>query len=158
MKSEDLKIATTQRKEWGYILQDNIAAMNLVDSLGFVAQIWDDLVDGGDPDIEDINKAFWIALIEIPQNPFYIRYQVEFIPLFREYINSWMDANTLEKGNSHQQTIAFVLRDNYCGIVSQCAYLIGGYVWMRKVSPEIRKLIFDETLEQYTERLKVEEG
>jgi hypothetical protein len=30
MKSEDLKIATTQRKEWGYILQDNIAAMNLV--------------------------------------------------------------------------------------------------------------------------------
>jgi hypothetical protein len=69
-----------------------------------------------------------------------------------------MDANTLEKGNSHQQTIAFVLRDNYCGIVSQCAYLIGGYVWMRKVSPEIRKLIFDETLEQYTERLKVEEG
>lgn len=151
MRKEDIKVATEQRLVWQKVLKGNVDAIHFVDTLGFITQVWDDLIDKDNAKLtaNEINKAFWCALVEIPQNPFFILHHKEFIPLFRDYINAWLDANELEKTNKHGKTIAFVLRDLGSGIVHQCAYLIGGYDWMREVSLLIRDTIFDETIEEY---------
>lgn len=120
-----------------------------------ISQIWDDLVDGDRgvaPD--DISRAFWMALVDIPANSFYRQHFAYIHPLLAGYITDWLDANKLQTvDGDHGQNIAFVLRDSVGAIVSQCAYLIGGYEYLRKISPEIRRHIFEETLSDYKQRL-----
>lgn len=116
-----------------------------------VSQVWDDLVDG-DRQVaaEDINRAFWMLLVELPVNSFYNDHFSHLQPLLSQYICDWLDANELEKrGDDHGKNIAFVLRDGIGAIIIQCAYLLGGYDYMRKVSEEVRRHIFEEGLEKY---------
>ncbi len=135
-------------------LSGHIEAVEFCRTLFRISQVWDDLVDGDESlSTEDINKVFWECLVELPQNPFYQRHFFTLQPLLREYIIQWLDANTLEQGSDHDQNIAFALRDGIGGIISQCAYIIGGYERMRAVSPEIRKHIFEEPLENYKDEL-----
>lgn len=135
-------------------LKGNKDAIYLIDCVAFIARIWDNLVDGDPVTKDDLNRSFWLALVEMPQNPFFNHFQGQITALLRDYINNWMDANEYEKtGDLHKKTLSFVLRDMIGGIVSQCAYLIGGYDWMREVSPEIRSIQFEETLTEYMEGL-----
>uniref|UniRef100_A0A6M3LJC3 Uncharacterized protein n=1 Tax=viral metagenome TaxID=1070528 RepID=A0A6M3LJC3_9ZZZZ len=136
-------------------LQGNKDAIEFINHLSFIARAWDDIIDK-DKGIDDdrINRAFWIALVEIPQNPFYQQYLFQLTPLLRDYINSWLDANNMEQGASdNNKHVAFVLRDLIGNIVMQCAYLIGGYDWMRTVSPWVRSFQFEEKFDQYMEGL-----
>jgi hypothetical protein len=136
-------------------MQGNMDAVKFCDDLFALTQTWDDLVDGDrevSPDA--VNRAFWRALVELPQNPFYVRHMHDLRPLLRGFFNDWFDANTLEKGDVHERTLSFVLRDTVGGVASQCAYLVGGYDWMRRVSPDIRRMIHDEGLEDYLRGLK----
>jgi len=130
-------------------------AIALIESLAFIARAWDDLIDRDKIILDDrINRAFWTALVEIPQNPFYQQYLFQITPLIRDYINSWLDANDMEKtAGEHNKHVAFVLRDLIGNIIMQCAYLIGGYDWMRTVSPWVRSFQFDERLDKYMEGL-----
>lgn len=136
-------------------LKGNKQAFRFIEDLSYIARVWDNLVDGDKGSkVTQIDRAFWIALVEIPQNPFFQQYLFQLTPLIRDYINSWMDANRLEKAdNEHNRRISFVLRDLIGNIVMQCAYLIGGYDWMREVSFSIRKFQFNEPYEKYLEEL-----
>ena len=154
MREKDKQLYRKQAGVWDIVLKGNQDALFLIDNLGFISQIWDDLIDKDNEDLttEDINRAFWCALVEIPQNPFFKRYCDELVPIFRSSINAWFDANKLEKTNKHGVTLAFVLRDLVSEVIHQCSYIIGGYDWMREMSLLIRNTIFDETLEDYTNK------
>lgn len=120
-----------------------------------ISQTWDDLIDG-DRRVapEDINRAFWMAIVEVPANPFYRRHFAYLHPLLAGYITDWLDANELQlTDGDHGRNIAFVLRDSVGALVSQAAYLIGGYEYLRKVSPDIRRHIFEDSLGEYKKRL-----
>lgn len=136
-------------------LGGDVEAARFVDGLFFISQVWDDLVDRDrEVDPEDVSRAFWLAMAELPANGFYARHRQELLPLVRMAMSDWLDATALERGTAHERTVAFTLRDNLAAVVTGCAYLKGGYEWMRKVSPEIRRMIHDETLGTYLRGLK----
>jgi len=137
-------------------LQNNMAAVAFCECLFRVSQTWDDLIDQ-DKEVSknQINSMMWEALVVLPSNPFYQRWQHELQPLLKAFILDWIDATTLESTDDHGKNIAFVLRDSVGAVVSHCAYLIGGYDWMVKVSPDVRRHIFEEKLEDYKQKLEV---
>ncbi len=145
----------TELNHLTHALRGDLQAIKFCDDLFALTQVWDDLVDG-DREVapETVNRTFWRALVELPQNPFYLRNLEDLRPLLRGFFNDWFDANSLEHGDVHERTLSFVLRDAVGSVVSQCAYLVGGYEWMRQVSPDIRRMIHDERLEDYLRGLK----
>jgi hypothetical protein len=116
--------------------------------------IWDDLIDRDNPvDNETINRMMWLAMIEIPRNPFYYHNSLALTQSMEVFFADWFDANELEKGSDHERDIAFVLRDHVGTIVIQCARIIGGYPWMRQISADVRRFVYDESLTTYKKAL-----
>lgn len=141
------------------VLQGNMAAVAFCENLFRISQIWDDLVDGDKPvPTAAKNEAFWRALISVNENPFYFKHAQELLPLVRSAIVDWMDANDLERQDDHGRDIAFTLRDAIGAIVIHCAYIIGGFPLMRKVSVDVRRRIHDESLGEYKAKLEAREA
>lgn len=126
-----------------------------VEFLGIVGQIgetWDDLIDRDKPlTDDDIHRAFWLALIELPGNAFYRRHATAIAPVMATTINAWIDSVRLEHGDRQQRAVAYGLRDAYLELISLVLYLARGYDAMRAHSAEIRAFLKDshETFEQY---------
>lgn len=87
-------------------------AAKFIADLCQVAHLWDDLIDRDTELSEaDINKAFTLALVTIPANPFYQANLRELSPLMFSGILGYVTANTLERsGDSHSIEIAHGLR------------------------------------------------
>lgn len=101
----------------------NEDAARLVERLCRVAHIWDDLIDK-DKDVSDeqINEAFRIALIDLPNNPFYREHNAAIAPLVYMGVIGYMTANRMERsGDRHQLEIAHGLR--YC-VAQVAAYAV----------------------------------
>jgi len=131
------------------------------DAIGFcniilqASQVIDDLIDQDKPvDARDIEAVFWNMLVALPCNAFYIDNLKQLTPLLQHALSDWFDANTLEKMGDGEQNIAFVLRDTISSLVIDCAYIVGGYAWGRKVSAEIRLHYHDESLTDYKTALQ----
>lgn len=138
------------RELWGIISKGDKDAVLFLSMLGDIFRVWDDLIDRDKPVTDGgINRAFWLALIELPKNQFYRRHLDHLIPVLTSHINYWFDANTFEALGEHERTLSFVFRNVYNDILNQVAYLKGGYDWLRAVSPFIRKFTFSESLEEY---------
>jgi hypothetical protein len=136
------------------IVRDHDAAV-FCESFFYITQVWDDLADGdkavGEP---EVSRAFWLALVEMPKNAFFVRHRESLTAFIGQAACAWFDANWLEHGTTHEKTVAFVLRDTVAGLISLCAYLVGGFDYMRLVSPEVRRLAHDEPLGHYLRGLK----
>lgn len=136
-------------------LKGNKDAIRLVLDLAQIARIWDNIIDADKPvSIDEKNRMIWNIMVGIQSNPFYDENRQRFVTCFKDYLNSWMDANTLEKGTDHEKHVAFILRDLIGNVIMHCAEIIDGYDWMRLVSPVVRTFQFDEPLETYMEGLK----
>lgn len=137
-----------------YCLKGNQQAASFCQDVFSISQIWDDLVDRDNPVTDDqINRMMWKALIEIPRNPFFYNHSLELTQILEMVISDWLDANTLEKGTHHEKDIAFVLRDSVGTILIQCARILGGYEWMREISADVRRYVYNETLIDYKRSL-----
>ena len=131
------------------LLKGNFAAVKLCLDLVFIAHVWDDLYDKDrERTGEDISNAFRIALVEIPENPFYIQNLSDLRPLMMNVILQWQDANVLEHGNDHDKHMAYMLRAGIVQVISYCAYLIGGVEYAKEVGPDIRRL-YEEGLQDF---------
>ncbi len=137
------------------VLKGNIHAVVFCQTIFRVSQVIDDLIDRDkDVDNRTIMNTFWTCIIELPNNPFYRKHFDFLNPLLQSYFNDWMDSYFLETTKSdHHQNIAFGLRASIGNILVQCAFLIGGYHWMREISIEVRDHIFEESLLEYKEGL-----
>lgn len=133
------------------VLCNNEAAATYCEMLFRISQILDDLIDKDKPVTDAVLiRTFWEALIELPANPFYRQHELYLRPLMASALQDWRDSACLERSDSyHYKTLAFVLRDQLTGMVTQCAYLVGGYEWMNKVSLSIRDHFHEDTLEAY---------
>ena len=137
------------------VLHDNESAATFCEALFRISQTLDDLIDK-DTGVSDaaVIQAFWEALIELPANPFYRQHEPYLRPLMASVLQDWRDSACLERSDSHHhRTLAFVLRDQLAALVTQCAYLVGGYAWMNKVSLPIRQHIHEDTLDDYLSTL-----
>lgn len=133
------------------VLKETPAAIAFCEQVFRVSQIVDDLHDGDKRvDAATRDGLLWEMLVALPDNPFYAQHFDTLQPMVRTALADWLDSADLEAtGDAHDASLAFVLRDQLTGVVVQCAYLIGGYSWMRAVSAEIRRYFHDETLDAY---------
>jgi hypothetical protein len=126
-------------------------AVNFIEQFFYVCHLWDDLVDRDkERSVEEINMAFWVLFVSIPENPFYRMHWAELHPVIVAAINDWHVANTLE-AKPEGRDIAYTLRCSIVTIIAHCAYLCGGHDWAREVGPDIRRLGQRETLQEYKE-------
>lgn len=125
--------------------------------IGLIAEVWDDLIDG-DKKVQaaDINRAFFAAVLSLPNNEFFLSHRTTLQPLMLAGVNAWLDANMLEtSGSDNDKALAYVLRDWYMELVNMTIFLLRGWEYLRSVSLEVRDFFTQhETLEQYKEKLK----
>jgi len=137
-------------------LQGNKDAIDFMESIIYITQVWDDLIDK-DKSVtsEMINKTFHIALIQVPQNRFFQQYVGYLLPVMNVAINDWLDANVYESSDKEEKKrVAYVLRESVSNVLVTCTYIIGGYDWMRKMSLDIRNYIFDEDYDHYLKKVE----
>ena len=146
----------SQRDFLRYALRDNTSAVLFCEIIINISQTLDDLIDKDQPlSDDDIFQSYWEALIEIPANQFYRAHDLTLRPLMAAALQDWKDSVTLERdGTHHSKTLAFVLRDQLTGLITQCAYLAGGYEWMQSVSMEVRHYFQPESFETYMDALE----
>lgn len=140
------------------VLRGDQYAVAFCETLFSLSQVLDDLVDGDKPvGSTTVVNSFWDALIELPANPFYRMHEQYLRPQMAVALQDWRDSMVLERQpDVHARTLAFVMRDQLTGIVSQAAYLVGGRDWMQEVSPQIRLYFHDESLSDYLTSLMPE--
>ncbi|WP_423820822.1 hypothetical protein V5738_10825 [Salinisphaera sp. SPP-AMP-43] len=145
----------TQREFLSRVLGGNESAVAFCERAFRISQNIDDLYDG-DKVVDDPKRdaLIWDMLVGLPDNPFYQAHFDTLQPLIRAALSDWIDSTTLESGDDHEVSLAFVLRDQLTGVVSQCAYLVGGYQHMRNVSVEIRRHFHNERLDDYQASLQ----
>ncbi|MGB6105640.1 MAG: hypothetical protein WBF88_17495 [Pusillimonas sp.] len=115
-----------------------------------VGEVWDDLIDQDKPvSADDINKAFYTALITLPGNPFYRAHMAQLAGVMVSGIHAWLDANKLEKGDANDKAYAYVLRVWYMELITLVAQLLHGFDYVRSVSVDIRHFFTHETLDEY---------
>lgn len=135
-------------------LMGNKEATDFVLRVYQIFHIWDDLIDK-DKEItnEEINKVFWIALIELPDDPFYRANYLMLKPILINSIINWKAANVLEK--EKEFNISFILRGAYIDILTMCALLVGGVDHCDKVTPQIRMWEHAEGFDNYVNEFEV---
>lgn len=138
------------------VLKGDEEAINLMNDLAMVSQVWDDLIDRDKPvDNRMINEAFLALLYCLPRNDFYTQNITELQPVIDSAMIDWFTANELEqcKGSeiwdSHEKPMAWCLRDSLASVLICCAKIIGGMDWAISVSLEIRRFVHDEAIEDY---------
>ena len=128
-------------------------AVALAFHLARVADVWDNLIDRDKPVTpEDINDAFWLALVEIPRNQFYLRHMGHLQPLIAHSIFNYQIANAYETGavpGEEAGVLAHVLRYSVADVIVHMAYLAGGRDWALKVGPRLRMLAQKDTLANF---------
>lgn len=139
-----------------HAMKGDEAATELVLLLAELSHIWDDLADG-DKKVspEQVNRAFWISLVAIPRNRFYVRFVNELQPLIANSILNWELANTYEKtGGEQELEMANVLRYSIADVACYMVFLIGGKTWAAEVCPALRKASQKDTLQHYMEEAR----
>lgn len=138
-------------------LKGHVEAVRFCQIIFRISQTWDDLIDRDRPvGAGEINRMMFEALVELPENGFYQQFFNELRPLIRSFITDWLASNELELGGEDERRLAFVLRDNVGAIVTQCAYLIGGFSWMQQVNVEVRKHVHEDSFGQYISDLEAQ--
>lgn len=140
-------------------LQGHQDAIDLCTLIFDIAHVWDDLIDKDKPvSNDDIHNVFWMALIELPQNPFYARFFTHLHPLMKMGILNWKSANALEASTTPEhKVIAYALRLVITDIVTMCALLVGGRQWAEQVHLQMQ-LSSPESLSSYIQTLPQVEG
>ena len=137
------------KPEWFGGNQDGVVMMEAMRTL---AHIWDDLIDR-DKQVssEDVNKAFHIALVELPMNPLYQFIQKEVAPMWLTTILAYDTANRFEKAkDAHGIEIAHNLRYAAGHIIAYAVHVCVGTEKAREYLPEIWKIIVAERFEDYS--------
>lgn len=140
------------------LFRGNSDAARLVTQLASICDVWDDLIDKDNPIQDaDINRAFWISLVDLPANPAYQRFFHSIHPIIANGILNWYAANKFERGGTEQELIhAYVMRGAILDVALILAYLIGGAEWAEAVSPELKMMGNSDTFKQYVEGIKGE--
>lgn len=137
------------------VLRGNQAAIAFINILFKTSQVLDDLIDGDKAVNRDTLLAtFWMMLVELPNNPFYSKHFSVLNPLVMSAMQDYVDSVALEGSeNQRHRHVAFVLRDQLTSVVVQCANLVGGYAWMRRVSLPIRDHFHEDEFSDYEREL-----
>lgn len=116
-----------------------------------LSEVWDDLVDCDRPlTADEINDAFWIALVRIPSNPLYLSHGAAIRATMQNAIMSWLQSNLIHvsrPGRSGEEIVAgHVIRYQLVDLLSLLLSEFFGWRYAAEQALEIRELIRHETL------------
>ena len=148
-----------ERDDHGFVadvLQGHKDAIEFVLELYRISQVLDDLYDQdtGAVDQALVHQFAWKALCGLPCLPFYQRHFQQVMPLMRAALLDWMDSCTLERAGQHGQQMAWVLRDKIGEILIHVSGIVHGDDYMRSISLDVRKHIYDESFAAYAAGLE----
>lgn len=138
----------TGKLEW---FAGNEHGLRMYSNLCELAHIWDDLVDQ-DKEITEarVNRAFFIALVELPANPLYARLQGQLLPFWVATISSYAVANKWEREkDEHGLELGHTLRHMGVELIGYVVYICGGPEHAERVMPEVWKDIVPERFKDY---------
>ena len=147
-------------REW---VQDENALAWFLD-FAQVCEVIDDLIDRDKavPDT-DISGLLFSTLIEMPLNAFFNAHKSVLCGIIVTGINSWLDANQLQRAEYPEGTKyaemddlikAFSLRDQYMEVLAAIIYITRGQAVMRELSPQIRAFFQSESFIDYVRKLR----
>lgn len=149
----------THHEALATILKGHPAAIAFMETMVSVLHFWDDLIDKDKSLTDaDVNAAMWNALVVLPQNTFYLQNFDALHPILVNAIANWQAATQFERETDDQRKlqIAFIARSDYCNLLIQSAYLIGGRDWMLKMTPAIRDVWTEEDFSKYLDNVRLE--
>lgn len=144
-------------------VQEDPTALKFLQDIARVLHTYDDLIDGDQPLSDaDVHTAFWLALIEIPNNAFYMAHRSELQPILVNAIVNWRVANEIERGRAGRDAellkISFITRSAYVDLLIMSAVLIGGIEWGVQQGIAIREWAHSETFNGYLVNLAAEKA
>jgi hypothetical protein len=127
-------------------------AVRLIEDLAFVVHVWDDLVDADKAVTADqVTSAFTKAIVGFGSNPFFIRYASQLTTVMHAGILNWQGANQLEAiGTPHALQVSHVVRCSVGDVAVLAAALLHGDAYASRVAAELRMLMQQDSLEDYT--------
>lgn len=143
-----------------HVCRGEAAARDFLLAIHDIAHVWDDLIDKDKPVTDDeINDAFFKALVVLPNNAFYRQHFTALQPLVMTSILNWLTANALEASDKpDDKHISFVTRSAYTDLITYVAMLVGGPGWAVQQGPEIRRFVHVEGYEAYLDSLADEKA
>lgn len=135
-------------------------AVDFIERWLYVCHLWDDLIDKDtERTSSDINAAFWMLTLDIPENKFYQRHGISLRPVMATHILDWLAANEMERdANNEHLHMAYTLRCNVVSVIGLCATLLGGPAWGWKVQHDARCYGQREPFEKYLADLETREA
>ena len=128
----------------------NEDAVRVCTQTSHIAEVWDDIKDGDRRPTEyEVAHAFESAMIRLQTNPFYLANHAMLTAVIVIAVNAWHDSEDLKQGDIDHRMHAFFLRNMGLEIASMCAFLVGGYDHMRKVSLEMREFFRHEGFKEW---------
>lgn len=147
-------------EEFTAVACGNKAAGLFLFQLVFVLHFFDDCVDRDkDRSRADIYTTLWLAMVEIPSNPFYQEYFTTLNSDLQTAITNWKLANEMEDLGPEDRNdlrIAFIARSAYVNLILKVAQLCGGIEWVDAIAGDVRRFAHGEGYETYLESLKAE--
>lgn len=137
----------TAKLEWFGGNADAVAMYNLFEEL---AHTWDDIVDEQLCDEKSVNRAFLIALVDLPKNPFYQSIQKDILPMWITVVSAFATANEYEQsGQNDKLHISHGLRYAAGHIIAYAVHVCVGYEKARLIMPSVWRQIVAEDLDGY---------
>ena len=115
----------------------NSDAVSFVLDIVQLAEVWDDIVDGDELDMEQVEDAMLAGMLRLPLNPFYREHGEYLTPLIIQAINTWKVANVLSQGTREQRAVAYTLRHLDLQILVAVVELTRGRRAALELGPEI---------------------
>jgi len=116
--------------------------IDLMMDLWDVMQAWDDAVDGDEANHAEGYKK---AMLNLPNNPYYISCNIPFL-VSQSYYN-WNTANQFEKDKIELEK-AYMLRASYYGIIIMVVHSVHGREEAERIAPYAWRY-YDESYEDY---------
>jgi hypothetical protein len=120
----------------------------------------DDLVDGDRAvSRSDVCAALWLAMSQIPRNPFFLAYRDRLQPVIDVAILNWFTANELEeRGGVHSRNISWTLRCSILDVIIAAAACVGGDGWAMKIGVDVRLYCQRGSLSDYLDECERQHG
>lgn len=133
MRDESKQI-DDQRELLLFLCDGNEAAADLIELLASLSQKWDDLIDGDitRPGNEVqfgilVNGMMWQAIVDLNENPFFVQYAGQLLPIMKQAIMQWQTANICEQLQDPQMlTVSYSRRSVLTDIAQYISLLCVG--------------------------------
>jgi hypothetical protein len=116
-----------------------------------VAQVFDDMADGDQPDRDKLDAAIMDALVSMPANVFFRRHQDILLPILALAVLKWKASDDVER-DGHACATSFVWRAGYYDLVLAAVQLTHGPEAAMNAAHMVLKL-YGESFDDYMKEM-----